>query len=320
MLVALIATASFLFAQQGRETRVIPMGVYDLEGRFVPGIKASQLRVEGVPAIVREAMVDTTPRRIILLLDVSASMGSTDYPARWQLAAEIAKEFLDALRPDDSVALHVFAEKHEVLMPFTHDFQAVAVRIDALPRPSTKEAKRAHGRLTLLGDALAKILAAQNRESHFGDAIVLVSDGEYRDEGKIRVSKLKHRFGGIGLRVFLLRVGGVNLQRYGPAGTEMLTAIPDFVGETGGVTLDAWQPIPIPSGGAFAHTDPRLTRRRAGEAYSLVRSLYRVELELQGPITKRHKITFKVTDTQGRKLKGVELIYPRYLVPQPVQP
>jgi len=320
VLIALIASASWLFAEQGRETRVIPMGVYTSEGRFIPGVKSERVRVEGVPTVVREVALDTGPRRVVLLLDLSASMGSSIDSDRWPHATQMAKEFLGALRPDDWVALHVFAKTHEALVPFTHDFDLVASRIDALPRPGTKEAGRAHGGLTLLGDALAKILAARDRESQFGDAIVLVSDGEYGDEGKIRLSKLKHKLGGIGLRVFLLRVAAPDLGRYGPAGSEIFTTIPDFVRETGGVTLDGWQPFRIPSGGFFAQTDPRLIRSTALTAYSLIRNLYRVELETAGPITKSRKITLKVVDEQGRKLKDVDLIYPRYLEPQVLQP
>lgn len=205
-LAALSAEVSPARGQQLPETRVITLTVHDSEGHFIEGIKPEQLRIKGTQATVRRLGLNSSPRRIILLLDMSGSMaGDRQDKDRWQHALQMAKAFVSRLQPDDRIALHVFAKKRAAVIGYTQDFGTVVRQIDALPTPGTKRAKSAYGDTTRLPDALAEILAT-DKELAFGDAIVLISDAEQFVTEKIELSKLTPELVGRGIRVFLLRI------------------------------------------------------------------------------------------------------------------
>jgi len=70
-------------------------------------------------------------------------------------------------------------------------------------------------------------------------------------------------------------------------------------------------------GAILARADRKQIPATARAAYRLVRDVYRVELEVSEPITKPRKLTLEVLDAQGHRLRDVQLLYPRYLAPQP---
>lgn len=330
LLLALWLAALGALAQQVTETRVIPLGVYDRAGRFVEGLKPEQIRVKGVRgAAVRRLVRDTSPRRIILLLDISGSMSREK---KGEYATKMAKELLSALQPDDWVALHVFAKEHEVLLPFTRDFEAIRQQLNALPEPDTKPAKEAYGYLTVLAEALANILAEEQSDSRFGDTVLLVSDGEEIQPGKVRLRKLKPRLAGAGLRIFLLRVAQPSLvwqrelaggtvaeyRRWGRTFFEFWHDMENLARESGGATLDPWDSVVVMAG--RLRLDPKHINAVARAAYQLVRHVYRLDFELSEPLRKRRKLKLEVLNEQGRRVKKLNLLYPRYLTPLPARP
>jgi hypothetical protein len=332
LLAALSAVVAPARGQQVPETRVITLEVHDRGGHFIEGIEPEQLRIKGVVATVRHLQLDSSPRRIILLLDVSSSMAGDPYSDRdrWQHALQMAKVFVSRLQPDDRVALHVFAKRHIALMEYTQDFGAVIRQIDALPKPGTKAAKSAYGYTTWLPDTLAEILAT-DKELGLGDAIVLISDAESFHAEKTQLWKLKPELAGRGIRVFLLCIalpwirvldrqhavgsGTVAEYRAGMPWIDSWEELGDLVRNSGGSILDVWGPVVVPPGSGRLDLDPRFIESAAHIAYLSVRKIYEVELELSSPLGKPCKITLQMADVRSPRLKDLDLVYPHILIP-----
>ncbi len=322
LLLLLIASGLALAAQeQATQTYVLPLGVYDRDGKFVEGLKPEQIRVKGVKATVKRLELDTGPRRIILLLDMSGSMGQRK--TAWEFVRSVTKAVLTAIRPDNSVALHVFAEKHVVLVPFTEDFAAVDSQLDALPRPGRTEAKEAYGRKTALLDALASVMNECEKEFRLGDVIFLISDGGAMRTSEVKIQDLRSRVGRAGVRIFHLVPILPSLATVGDLWVWDLEVAESLAKETGGEILFPWETweVPVP-GGSYPPNYARSENVAATvqKAARLIQSVYRVELEVPESPHKPRKLTVEVLDSHKRRISKERLLDPRYLVPQPAHP
>lgn len=122
----------------------------------------------------RDASLRDAPsvgRDLVVLLDLSASMGARDHQGDGFAAARRVVERLAELRKHDRLALVAFGGKAAVLSPLTGDHATLLTLASSLA-PAT------FGRETAIGDALA-VAVEQLRNTRRGSGgIVLVSDGE----------------------------------------------------------------------------------------------------------------------------------------------
>lgn len=309
LLIYLLLGLSAPLAQSVPGRRVIPLGVYDKQDQLIQGVTPERIRVKKVRGTVRQVELDSSPRRIILLLDMSGSMGQDK---KWAHAIALTKEFLSVAQADDWISLHLFAEKHEVAAPFTHDFDSIGKELDTLPEPRSKANKQTRGYRTLLGNALASILNTEE-ELRMGDAIVLVSDGEAVFESQaMKPKELKTRVLRAGLRVFLVTVEkpGNNLSLAFVTGAPLVYGL---AWESGGGTLTPWET----RAQIFFSVPPENISKVSRAAYGLVRNVYRVELEISEPIKKLRKLELEVLDERGKRIPYEQVAYPRYLAPSP---
>jgi Ca-activated chloride channel homolog len=110
-------------------------------------------------------------RDLVVLLDLSASMGAPTGQADTLAAARRAVERLAELRRGDRLALVAFAGKAVVLAPLTFDHATLLTLASGLA-PAT------FGSETAIGDALAVGLQLLRGTPRGSGALVLVSDGE----------------------------------------------------------------------------------------------------------------------------------------------
>jgi len=157
---------------QNDEVRTVPLVVMNQSGQIIQNLTPQNVRIKGAKASVRSIALDTSPRRIILLLDMSGSMGETiDENKRittWDYTKDTAGVFLKTIFSQDSVALDVFADKERQVVPFTHDFTLIRAAINALPNPRG---------LTFAGNALQATLCDFGATVGFGDSIVFFPMG-----------------------------------------------------------------------------------------------------------------------------------------------
>ncbi|MFI5211129.1 MAG: VWA domain-containing protein, partial [Gemmatimonadales bacterium] len=122
-------------------------------------------------------------RDLLVLLDISRSMGSPDVSPSRMAAAKAAAEELVARLPGDRVGLIVFGGSAFLQLPLVRDHAAFKLFLDAasnqyLYDPSTD-----------IATALRTAVAVFDHEgSHGSRAIILVSDGESQPEAMVDVT------------------------------------------------------------------------------------------------------------------------------------
>ena len=160
--------------------------------------------------------VNETSPTVVLVMDVSDSMNTTDVAPNRLAAAEVAANaFLDALPPDFRVGLATFAGDARLAVAPTKERTEV---VNALGDQTTS-----HG--TVIGDGLAVALDAIEELRGEGDAVaVLLSDG--RDTGSsVTPSDAAERAREMGVPVFTILLGQVQGEEGGGADREAMEEI-----------------------------------------------------------------------------------------------
>jgi Ca-activated chloride channel family protein len=137
-------------------------------------------------------------RDIVLAIDTSKSMLSTDYaPNRLTRAKLAAQDILDSMK-GDRIGLIAFAGSAQVEAPLTTDYQTV---LDALTQLDTKTVER--GGTDITAAIHAAELALGRSEGSYR-ALVLLTDGEDLEENAIGAAKEAASFG---IRIFTVGIG-----------------------------------------------------------------------------------------------------------------
>ena len=137
-------------------------------------------------------------RDIVLAIDTSKSMLSTDYaPNRLTRAKLAAQDILDAMK-GDRIGLIAFAGTAQVEAPLTIDYQTV---LDAITQLDTKTVER--GGTDITSAIHAAELALGKSEGSYR-ALVLLTDGEDLEENAIAAAKDAASYG---IRIFTVGIG-----------------------------------------------------------------------------------------------------------------
>lgn len=168
LVVALVGASAY--AQDfrvGVDTVRLSISLLDEEGRLVTDLPEENFTVfeDGVEQDIQYFVRGELPLRMVILLDVSASMRQ-----KIEMAQEAAVQFVESLRPEDEVQVVEFGKRVLTLASFTSDFAAVATAIR-----STEV-----GGATALYNAIyvsLKELEAYRSDELDRRAIVVLSDG-----------------------------------------------------------------------------------------------------------------------------------------------
>lgn len=109
---------------------------------------------------------------IMLCMDVSGSMGSTDIPpSRMDVAKEVAEEFVRS-RPVDRIGLVVFSGESFTQCPITNDRNTLITQIQKLEsRALLKDG-------TVIGEGLATAVDRLDKSPSKSKVIILITDGK----------------------------------------------------------------------------------------------------------------------------------------------
>jgi hypothetical protein len=269
--------------------------------------------------------LDDSPRRIHTFLDQSASMAykpSVEDP--WRNAVQLTRLFLEQLEKNEEVSLNVFAEKSAEMVALTSDRGSIEAALNHLPRPITRDARKSVGYYTRAQLAVRQKLKSDGFAPQFGESIVLFTDGYLGDED----SAARRDAAATGVRVFILftnppDVRYVNYRRGitignlrrgdGNPGSNLFLEADQLAGETGGIVFDPWHSVVTYVSGDIPSMLPEGFERRVQSLYSSIRRVYRVELELQEPLTKPRSFRLELLDTNGKSLRNVTIVHPRHL-------
>ena len=298
--------------------RTVMATVVDHDGNPVEGLQAADFRGEfrGKGVQVLSATLDTSPRRIVLLLDASGSIAASS--VTWRAVKRIAEGMVRSVPPSNPVALMVFTDEIRSRVPFGQPRDYLTSRVAALGKPDEWLGKRP-GR-TALFDAIMEALA-ELRPTQPGDIIYLITDGG-ENASRHRPPEVKNALLTRGVRLFTLIVSGWlhpgswtapprERQLYG----ERLREIAEV---TGGCFFSL-APVDY-SATEIMHDQPTSEERdsilrRAEHIYQQMGHYYRIEVKLPSAVDQPRGWKLEVVDERGKKRKGVELAYPRKLLP-----
>jgi hypothetical protein len=330
---------------QAPETHILPVTVVTADGKAVTNLQSRNVRVHDRGVEVKSFGLDTSPRRIVLLFDTSGSMGAIDGAIdkgkpRLAVAAELMNLFLDTVPAGDSLALYLFADSPRELIALTHDVAAIREAIGPIPPDQERDIV---GR-TNIRDALNAILINLQEPLGFGDSIVIFSDGEWDpDKDKQNsLASLAPMFVQRGVRVFLVLAlekgtvptgppsasAGIDQMVLAPGhlglGSQSIGVTPDYEGER---IVDSESSVDTIGGASFAPADQSnvlqtTTVFRANDLgqrmkslCAAVHSVYRLELELSGPLRSKKRLRLNLVDERGKPLHNVAILSPEFVYP-----
>lgn len=116
-----------------------------------------------------------TPRRWVLIVDTSASMGATDeQPTRLQAAIQLGRRCIASVQPGDSVAIIAAGARARIVQPPTDDREALRLALDELASADTPTGG---SNSMTAAVALARQIVAGRPGDGIPGQIVLLSDG-----------------------------------------------------------------------------------------------------------------------------------------------
>jgi Mg-chelatase subunit ChlD len=325
---------------QAPETHILPVTVVTVDGRPVTNLQSHNVHIHGGGAQVKSFSLDTDPRRIVLLLDTSGSMGINDNgKLRLAVASELMNLFLDTVPAGDSLALYQFADSPREVIAFTHDAAAIRQAISSIPVDRERDMV---GR-TNIRDALNAILTNPQESLAFGDSIVIFSDGEWNsDEDKQRsLASLASALVQDGVRIFLVLTQEKSAisseSQTPPTGVNQPVPAPGHLppqGQSIVVTFDYEKTRIVDSelfvdavgGESFAPADPNVLqsttifrsndlRQRMKSLCAALQSAYRLELELFEPLRSKKRLHINLVDGRGKPLHNVAVLSPEFVYP-----
>ena len=306
LIAVLLAAVGGLPAQESAQTslrRTIPITVLDRQGKPVGGLATQNLRGEfnGQPVRIVSVKWDARPRRIVVLLDASDSMLWSE---KWTLARNGVEDIMLHARPQDQIAVLLFADRIVDRIEFGPTGAAGLARLNVLPG-ELGEIKKKPTRTALL-DSLNEALRLLD-PAHLGDLVYVISDGG-DNVSKTTPDQITNAFACAGVRSFFLLLLDPDRAGRGSEYGRAPYLVGDIAEKTGG---NAASPF---------FGDREIVGAAARSLYGQMVEFYSVDIELPGPISKRRPWSLKVVDEQGKRIQKIELTYPRQLVPCPVEP
>ena len=176
---ALLCLAGAASAQDDEPIRVesnlvvLNVGVADQKGGAVTDLSRGDFTVyeDGVKQSIVSFEPAASPFSLVILLDISGSTRNFRPTLK-----QSAIRFIDALRPEDRVAVIAFNDKVKTLQGFTTDHRKVAFAIDYLAEGTGN---------TNLYQALRYSLEQLSKEGKRRKAVVVLTDGIDTDMGKL---------------------------------------------------------------------------------------------------------------------------------------
>lgn len=295
-------------------TRSLLVNVLDRNSNAVRDLTKDSFRakVNGRPAAVVEASYSLAPRRIVVLLDMSGSMGGeTEKNKKWQISREATEDLLSETPADVRVALLTFSSQVHDVFDFSQSRSSMAAWLKDEPR------RRAEikGTTALYDTVIAATKLLEPTRP--GDAIYVITDGgdnsSHISEAGTRKLLLLSR---IRLFVFLF----AEQSPFGSGPYDVMQLARDTGGFVFGVAGRASVALSLPSRDLVYEDDDR-TRERIRlytEALNIqVNGFYTLQLETPLQPSKLRKVLIEIVDARGQPRKDVAFTYSTLLPPQP---
>jgi len=269
------------------ERRTLAVSVLAKDGKAVHGLIAENFRGEfrGQPVRILSVSEDSSPRRLAIIVDTSASMR----PNLAMMQAAVEDLFLRS-SPDHYISLFSAQETMSLLMTVP-------------PGPASREEalQQLEKRLSIRGSSSLydAILFVARDSGRLGDTVCLVSDG-VDNSSNTRADAIEKELARTGARFFMLSLHSSDSKRETRTARRVTRG---FAEASGGLFVD------------LSYDSPKKVSEKMIPMREAVTHLYVLEVELSPRVEKNGKWTLEVVGLDGQKLKDVEVAYPRLLVP-----
>jgi len=214
--------------------------------RHVPALLAGVALATAAFALARPALRTPLPREaatIVLVLDVSGSMGASDmFPSRLAAAKRASRRFVETLPPGFQVGVVEFSDRASLVQPITDDHRAVHAAIEGLQLGGGTHI--GDGMQAALASLPSELLAPALRPAQAPGAppppppavVLLLTDGQ--NGGGVPPMEVAQQARRVNVPVFTIGMGGSG----GPFSRR---------GGGGGVDEDALREIAATTGGQY---------------------------------------------------------------------
>lgn len=235
--------------------RLIPVVAVSPEGEFLGPLEFSDVKVSARSGAILKASAlqpDTRPRRIVILLDVSASMQGRNGEI-WKLVSQFVRDLASPDLPNVRFALVLFSDHIIETTNFSDDRMAADKRLKAISADPSFMKREVHG-TTAIYDAIEYGYKLLEKPTS-ADALVVITDG-YDNRSRISAAGLQHELSRTSTRVFAILfdlarfVDNSRMVVLGPGPTDLT----DFANKTGG---DVFGPMAIDDLGRYSMADDR---------------------------------------------------------------
>lgn len=290
MIFCVLCSSSWAQKTKACQTRDVTINVRDGKGELVTGLRPTSFHatVGHQPVRVLASNIVSSGSRVVLLLDLSASMNP-----EWALVRSAANHFVVNASASLRIGLVTFSD---------HIIETLNVSSsphDILERVSKPPDGKGH---TSLYDSLA-FAAALFHQPLPGDAIYVFTDGG-DNLSKLNRGDIERLLLSRGIRLFWFDV----YHRYFPTeqGREGQIDVGDLVKTSGGLQVTADD---------ATFTKSQEFNELVGGIYDSMKSFYVLNVETPAGVDDRHAWDLQVMDDQGKRLKGVQVFYPKRLTP-----
>jgi hypothetical protein len=300
----LISMTAFAFDERTGELQ--NLSIADVEVR---GIAARPTAVERLKG----------PRRVVFLLDLSACIRLT--PAHWVNAMDTLTEFIRQYGGEDSLALHVFAEKHSVLVPFGQDPIEIQKQVSLLRLTPVETISREYGSQTEITRAVQSSLNETKAELKLGDALVLVSDGEFPAVNARALEQIQMELCARGVRLCILRTTDtVQGRMTAPGAPGSMTRDLNSISFQGYLANQKMLVFPVGGivlspGSSDRKFDPGRIASASRTLASFIRNAWRVELQNQEALPKPRRIVLQYRSPEGARANKIQILHPQWVLP-----
>ena len=253
-----------------------------------------EVTVDGKRTQVVSFSLNSSPRRIIMMVDTSGSMNPSPQRSGWGIALRTAGFAFDAVPSNASVALVTFGDRIRGESDDFQDRQKVERRVLDL-------AKQEPTGRTALFDSIDQALSLF-QVPQLGDAIYLVTDGG-DNKSKVSLNQLREKLIVRGVRVFVFLVpieGFMTVEE-----SEGQSLMGDLAAYTGGYVIQIpWREI--------GKNEQAWLMRAATQISGQLQEMYQIELDIPSAAGSKGRVKVGFT---ARKRDNNTLAYPRQLVP-----
>ena len=306
----LLVTYGFFAAAQKapiQSTRSLIVNVLDRNGNAVRDLTKNSFRVKvnGHPAAIVAASYDLSPRRIVVLLDMSGSMrGGAEQSKKWRIAREAVEEFLMETPADVQVALVTFSSKVHKVIELSLDRSS----IEAWLKHGSSQDSDIRGTTAFYDAVVAAARLLQPAKE--GDAIYAVTDAG-DNSSQVVPADARRLLLQASIRLFLFLFSEPSLFEQ-----DRIDSILKLARETGGFVFGVTGKRGLHVF-EFNYDDSQSTRDRIKlytRALNIqVNGFYTLKCDTPSPEKKLNKISLEVVDGTGKVNKDVAWTYQRVL-------